>query len=68
MRAFVALPALLLAASAAKAQDFEALLKEKLSKPFASHVAWVHDYEEALGKAKATDGVVFAYFTRSYAP
>lgn len=60
--------ALLLAASAAQAQTLEEKLEKKLAKPFVENVAWVQDYDAALAKAKESGRIIFAYFSRSYAP
>lgn len=61
--------ALLLAFSAtASAQSMEERLAAKLKKPFLKNAAWVLDFAEAKRRAKAEDKVIFAYFTRSYAP
>ncbi|MHC4972125.1 MAG: hypothetical protein ACYTG3_07320 [Planctomycetota bacterium] len=61
--------AMLLAFSAtAYAQSLEERLEAKLKKPFLKNAAWVHDFAEAKGKAKEQGKVIFAYFTRSYAP
>lgn len=46
----------------------EAKLAAKLAEPFVQNAAWETDYAAARAKAKAGDGVFFAYFTRSYAP
>lgn len=54
--------------SAARAQSNEEKLEQKLSKEFATKVAWVQDLEAAKQAAQASDNVIFAYFTRSYAP
>jgi len=62
------LVALLLLAGGVAAQDLRAALEEKLKSPFVSRVAWVQDYTAALQAAKEKDRVVFAYFTRSFAP
>jgi hypothetical protein len=54
-------------AAAARAQSLEERLEEKLNKPFAKNAPWVLDFDEA--KKQATEGkVIFAYFSRSYAP
>jgi hypothetical protein len=58
----------LLAAPAAADDALEEKLKEKLGKPFARNAAWVHDFAEARKAAAASGKVIFAYFSRSYAP
>lgn len=63
-----ALGLLLLMAASSSAQSFEEKLEEKLKEPFVSKAAWVLDYADALKKAKEEKKIVFAYFTRSYAP
>ena len=52
----------------ARAQSFEEKLEEKLKKPFATNVAWVLDYAAAKKQAAEGGKVIFAYFSRSYAP
>ena len=73
MRMIFGLPSLVLAgiialSSSASAQDLEAKLAAKMAKPFVTNAAWVLDYDEALAKSKESGKVIFAYFTRSYAP
>ena len=74
MRTATSLLACLLWLSAATyAQDdhqeqMKANLEQKLAKPFVKNAAWELDYDKALEKAKAENKVIFAYFTRSYAP
>ena len=65
MRTTVALLALLAVASA---ESMEEKFAAKLESPFLKNAAWVHSYEHALKTAKAEGKLVFAYFTRSYAP
>jgi len=55
-------------AAAAQGMTNEEKLEEKLKEPFVANAPWVLDYEEALKQAKEENKVVFAYFTRSYAP
>ena len=64
------IPALVLAAmsSAAFAQSMEERLDAKLKKDFVSAVAWEQDYDAARQKAQDSGKMIFAYFTRSYAP
>jgi len=54
--------------STASAQSAEDKLAQKLTKDFVKNAAWVTDYEEARTRAKAENKLIFAYFTRSYAP
>ena len=56
------------AAVAARAQSFEEKLEKKLQAPFLGKAPWVLDYDEARKLAKEKGRVVFAYFTRSFAP
>ena len=65
MRTTVALLFLLAVASA---QSMEERFAAKLKNPFLKNAAWEHSYESALKTAKAEKKLVFAYFTRSYAP
>ncbi len=58
----------LLLAAAARAGDLEDKLDEKLKKDFVGNAAWTTDFDAAKAKAKETGKVIFAYFTRSYAP
>jgi len=55
-------------ASSARAQSNEEKLAEKLSKEFATKTAWVMDLDEAMKAAKESNKLIFAYFSRSYAP
>lgn len=54
----------------ASAQDDElsTLKARKLASPFLSRVAWHLDYDLALADAARSGRLIFAYFTRSYAP
>jgi len=55
-------------ASSARAQSNEEKLAEKLSKEFATKTAWVMDLDEATKAARESNKLIFAYFSRSYAP
>ena len=55
-------------ASSARAQSNEEKLQEKLSQEFATKTAWVMDLDEATKAAQASNKLIFAYFSRSYAP
>lgn len=55
-------------AAAARAQSFEEKLEEKLKKPFASNAEWALSFAEAKKLAGEKGKVIFAYFSRSYAP
>ena len=66
---FVAL--VLLGASAAVAQDVGDLQKKrdaKLAEVWLKANPWITDYEKAQQSATDTGKLIFAYFTRSYAP
>ena len=53
-------------------QGDQELLKEKLEKklaePFLKNGKWYTDYDVAREEAKKNGKLIFAYFTRSYAP
>lgn len=59
-------------AAAAPAQDAQDALKEKyaekIAEPWVAHGGWRLDYEKALEEAGKSGKLVFAYFSRSYAP
>lgn len=55
-------------AAAARADTLEDNLAEKLKKPFATNVSWVLRLEDAKKLASEKGKVIFAYFSRSYAP
>jgi len=57
-----------LLAAAGQAEDLEANLRAKLAQPFVKNAAWVMDYDQALQASRASQRLVFAYFTRSYFP
>jgi hypothetical protein len=72
-RGFPPAPPLLLAlvcalAATAGAQSLEERLEEKLKKPFAGNAAWVPDFADAKKQAGEKGKLIFAYFSRSYAP
>ncbi|MBK8098199.1 MAG: hypothetical protein IPK26_13890 [Planctomycetes bacterium] len=67
------LAATLLFAASAVAQgpsqdQLKANKAEKLKKEFATAAPWITDYDKAREEAKKSDRLIFAYFTRSYAP
>lgn len=72
MRLAFASATMLLLGLAASAQEEDAELKEKLAEklkqPFASNAAWVLRFEDAKKLAGEQGKVIFAYFSRSYAP
>ena len=58
-----------LASAPAFAQDdLVAKYQEKIAESWVSHGNWSEDFDGVLARAKAEKKVVFAYFTRSYAP
>lgn len=63
-----ALALLLAMAASSSAQSNEEKLEAKLKEPFVANAPWVLDYADAMNKAKAEQKIIFAYFTRSYAP
>jgi len=50
------------------AQTNEERLAEKMAKPFIQNAAWETDYGKACEQAAKDGKLIFAYFTRSYAP
>jgi len=58
------------ATPSASAQDDElsTLKARKLASPFLARVTWHLDYDLALADAARSGRLIFAYFTRSYAP
>ena len=60
--AFAAAPA------AQDAAELERRYQHKLEARFLERVEWVTDLELAKQRAQAEDRLIFAYFTRSYAP
>lgn len=56
------------ASPAAAQDDLQAKFDKKISEDWVSHGNWVLDFEEAKKRAAAEDKLIFAYFTRSYAP
>jgi hypothetical protein len=57
-----------LVAAAAAEDPLEERLAEKLGKPFAKNAAWVLSFADAKKAAAEKGKVIFAYFSRSYAP
>lgn len=57
-------------ALALRAQDEELAKRrdQKLAEPWLKKAAWITDYDKAREQAKKSGKVIFAYFTRSYAP
>ena len=48
--------------------DMEGKLKKKLASEFLKKANWSTDYDTVTAKAAKSGEVIFAYFTRSYAP
>ncbi len=63
-----ALALLALASAAAAQQSLEEKRDQKLKSPFLSKAPWITDYDRAREESRKTGKVIFAYFTRSYAP
>jgi hypothetical protein len=63
-----ALALLALGSPAAAQQSLEEKRDQKLKSPFLSKAAWITDYDKAREESRKTGRVIFAYFTRSYAP
>jgi len=53
---------------AAQDKDFQKLYDAKISESWVSNGGWILDLEEAKARAKKENKLIFAYFTRSYAP
>jgi len=69
MRRFEFLLVLALASGAAAQDDpNQRKFDAELEKPFVKRVAWTLDYDAARKSATESGKLVFAYFTRSYAP
>lgn len=64
-------PALLLATQASaqgSQEDLAARRDKKLKSAFLQKADWITDYDKARARAKQSGKLIFAYFTRSYAP
>lgn len=48
--------------------DLKAKKEKKLASEFLKKAAWTLDFDAAKAAAKKGDKLIFAYFTRSYAP
>ena len=71
LRLYLMAAACALAGTAAPLRADEALdakLAKKLQEPFLTKAAWLTDYEAAKAEAAKSGKMIFAYFTRSYAP
>ncbi len=51
-----------------EADPMVANFDEKMAKEFVKNAAWVMDYGKAKEQAAKDGKLIFAYFTRSYAP
>ena len=49
-------------------EQLASLRDEKLAHEVFKKADWTFDYDAALEKAKKSDKLIFAYFTRSYSP
>ncbi len=49
-------------------EELVALREKKLASEFLQKAKWMTDYDKARAEAKTSKKVIFAYFTRSYAP
>lgn len=67
-RLLTALLMLALSATALQAQSMEEKYQEKLKKDFVSKIDWTKSLETAKKQAGDQKKLIFAYFTRSYAP
>ena len=52
----------------APAQDDAAKYQKKLEKEFVGKIEWVKTLADAQTQAKEKQSLIYAYFTRSYAP
>ena len=53
----------------APAQDSErAKFERKIAEPWVRNGGWTTDFDRAKASADKADALIFAYFTRSYAP
>ena len=48
--------------------ELKARLEKELSGAWIKNADWVMDFDAAKAKSKASGKLIFAYFTRSYAP
>ena len=49
-------------------EELKARREEKLASKFLQNANWITNYDKARTEAKKSKKVIFAYFTRSYAP
>lgn len=54
--------------AAQSSEALERMLEQKLESRFLEKAEWVTDWDEARSRAAQEGKVIFAYFTRSYAP
>ncbi len=64
----VGFAAALLAPASLLAQTLEEKRDQKMAEPWVAHGGWITDYDAARAKAKEEGKILFAYFSRSYAP
>ena len=57
-----------LAQGSGAAEKLQELFEKKSKKDFIKKIAWEQDYDKARETAAASGKLIFAYFTRSYAP
>lgn len=60
--------ALFALSSSAWAQSLEEKRDAKLAEAWLKNADWITDYDKAREKAADSGKLIFAYFTRSYAP
>ena len=60
--------ALVATAQAQDGDDNQAKFDAKIAQSWVANGSWTLDLDEALARAKEENKLVFAYFTRSYAP
>ena len=49
-------------------EELQQLRDQKLEAKFFKNASWIVDYDEARRVAKESNKLIFAYFTRSFAP
>ena len=57
-----------LAQGSGAAESLQERYDKKVKKGFIKKIAWEQDYDEARKTAAESGKLIFAYFTRSYAP
>ena len=66
--ALLSLPLVLLAQGASAQDTNEQKYQKKINQEWFTEGGWTYDYAGARARAKKEGKVIFAYFTRSYAP